>query len=129
MNSLYEFLMDELSDIAREFEDPSVAAHHTCILLSLDGHPIPETFFRLYTANLDLNHLILMNAAAYFSGAGILTIECDCEESSKSICDIHEISNTDFYHEGFKSACEGKASIERIQENLRSLRGKMLHAD
>jgi hypothetical protein len=64
--------------ITEEFDNPSQIAHEICLLLSVDGLPIPETFFKLYTANLDIEPSILYNAVAYFSGAGFLNIACDC---------------------------------------------------
>lgn len=129
MDELYYFLMDELKDITLDIEDPSMAAHNICILLSVDGFPVPETFFRLYIAPVNVDYEILMNALAYFTGAGILEVTCDCDSSSKLLCDVHSITNTDFYHCGMKDACEGSDKVAAIYQHIGTLREELMNVD
>lgn len=129
MESLYQFLMDELYTVTEEFENTSHAAHEVCVLLAVDGEPIPETFYRLYTANLAIDPIIVMNAVCYFSGAGIIQVDCDCADNDKAICDIHSIKNTDFFHAGFKDGVEHPERIALIMEHIEQLRGYLLNVN
>jgi hypothetical protein len=126
MESLYHFLMDELDLVNEEFDNPSQAAHEVCVLLSVDGHSVPETFYRLYTANINIEEFCLINAVAYFTGAGILDVQCDCSDTDKPLCDIANIKNTDFYHAGFKDAVEESKTINSTLQYINELKGYLL---
>lgn len=129
VESLYHFLMDELHTVTEEFENTSHAAHEVCVLLAVDGQPVPETFYRLYTANLTIDPIIMMNAICYFTGVGILQVDCDCSDHDKAICDIASVRNTDFFHAGFKEAVEHPERIELIEEHIEQLRGYLLNVN
>lgn len=126
MESLYHFLMDELNSVTEEFENPSQAAHEVCVLLSVDGLPVPETFYRLYTAKLDIEEMYLINAVAYFAGAGLLDVQCDCCDEDKALCDLANIKNTDFYYAGFRDGVENPDRIELVSQHINQLRGYLL---
>lgn len=129
VESLYHFLMDELHTVTEEFENPSHAAHEVCVLLCVDGQQVPEIFYRLYSANLKVDEMVLINAVSYFAGAGLLTIDCECSDDSKPLCDIHNIKNTDFYHAGFKDGVEHPERIQLILEHIEQLRGYLLNVN
>jgi len=100
VNEFYEFLMHDLNLVSEEFETDSECAHEICKLLSVDDFPIPETFFRMYTASVDIDYVAFYNAASFFSGAGLLSIDCDCPESDKYLCDIAGILDSAFFEKG-----------------------------
>ncbi len=129
VESLYQFLMDELHTVTEEFDNPSHAAHEVCVLLSVDEGTLPETFYRFYTARVNIDPIILINAVSYFSGAGLIKVDCDCSDEDKSLCEIHSIANTDFYHAGFKDVMEKSDRIEKIIEHIEELRGYILNVN
>lgn len=101
MNEFYEYLMLEMADeINGQWEEESDRAHELCFLLSVDGKVIPETFWNFYVAGVGAPHENLTNAAAFFSGMGLLTIDCDCESEWKTSCAIHNIRESEFYESG-----------------------------
>jgi hypothetical protein len=101
VNEFYEYLMLEMAgDIKGTWEDESQRAHELCFLLSLDGHKIPESFFKFYSCNVDVPHEKILNAAAFFSGMGLIEIECDCKDEWKTCCDFNRIEESEFYEAG-----------------------------
>lgn len=122
MEEYYNFLMFELKEIEEEFDIPSQIAHEICLLLSLENNSIPESFFRLYVSNLDTEYSILYNAAAYFTGARFLKIECDCSESDKMICDLHSVSESAFYDIGVDDFKNKTTKWQKINQSIRMIR-------
>lgn len=103
MQGYFEWLLDDLSEVIEEFEDDSARAHQVMVILSAVDGEIPETFYRLYTDQLNIDQEFLRNALAYFSGIGEITVECDCEDCDKSLCDIHGLDANVFYDFGKNS--------------------------
>jgi len=122
MENYYSFLMEELKEITEEFDSPSQIAHEVCLLLSVDGLPIPETFFKLYTANLAIEPSILYNAAAYFSGAGFLNIACDCNDSDKSLCEYSDIHQNPFFTKGMEENFSQQECWQHIDIAVNNIR-------
>ena len=89
MNDYYEYLMHELAQDILVFDDESTRAHELCVLLTLTGGHIPETFLRMYAFPLQIPDHILYSAVAYFAGGNELFIDCDCLED-KLLCPLHE---------------------------------------
>jgi hypothetical protein len=102
MIEYFEFLMDELSSVYEEFDDDNDRAHAVMVTLSAFGN-IPETYYRLYIAPLQIDKDRLHNCLAYFVGIGEIDIECDCSPEDKFLCDINEIYRTEFYKFGKES--------------------------
>jgi len=122
MLDFYEFLMDELGSVTEEFETDSECAHEICTLLSVDGNNIPETFFRLYTANLSINQLTMLNAVSYFCGMGLMSVDCDCESHNKSICEINIIEDSPFYEKGEQDKFDNSSTWIQVNNSINSLR-------
>lgn len=122
MKEYYNFLMFELKDIEEEFDIPSQIAHEICLLLSLENNFIPESFFRLYLSKLDTDYSVLYNAAAYFSGAKFLKIECDCPESDKMLCDLHSVSESAFYEIGADDFANTTSKWQKINQSIQMIR-------
>lgn len=123
MESYYNFLMYELKDIEEELQDPSLIAHEVCLLFSLQGNSIPETFYRLYISNLSTDYVLLYNALSYFTGCGWLTVECDCSSEDKSLCDIHGIPESAFYDKGVQDAQNNTEQFRGIGNSISKMRG------
>lgn len=121
MNDLYEFLMFELSSITEEFDSDEQCAHEVCVLLSVDGHSVPETFYRLYTAPLDINKMTLVNAISYFAGAGFFSIDCDCDPSDKICCEINDITVNPHYEAGKNAMMNGSDNWLEIKSSISTL--------
>jgi len=122
MKEYYNFLMFELKDIEEEFDIPSQIAHEICLLLSLENNLIPESFFRLYLSKLNTDYSVLYNAAAYFSGAKFLKIECDCPESDKMLCDLHSVSESAFYEIGADDFANTTSKWQKISQTIQTIR-------
>lgn len=122
MEEFYTFLMEELLTITEEIDNPSSIAHEVCLTFALDNNPLPESFFKLYTAPVKVDQDLLYNALAYFCGAEFLTVNCDCEPGDKPYCDINNISQNSFFdlgHEDFNEMTEDWMSISQTIESLR----------
>lgn len=122
MLDFYDFLMDELSSVTEEFDSESECAHEICTLLSVDGHSIPETFYKLYTARLDLNELTMLNAVSYFAGMNFLSIDCDCESHNKPLCEINIIQDSPFYEKGCEDRLASSNTWVQVMNSVNSLR-------
>lgn len=123
MEDYYNFLMHELKDIEEEgFEEASSIAHEICILFSLDTSPLPETFYRLYIANLSTDYSVIYNAASYFSGAGLLDIQCDCLEENKYLCDIHSINESAFYEKAVQDRKDNSPQYTGTKNSILKMR-------
>jgi len=90
MNDYYSFLAMELGSACEDFSTPSECAHEICKVLSLSDGSIPETSYRLYTSNITIDYGTMYNAAALFSGAEFLQIDCDCLGSDAEECEYSE---------------------------------------
>lgn len=90
MNDYYSFLAMELGSASEDFPDPSECAHEICKILSLSEGSIPETSYRLYTSNVPIPYVTMYNAAALFSGAEFLQIDCDCLGSDAEQCEFND---------------------------------------
>ena len=121
LNEFYEFLMFELSSITEEFDNDEQCAHEICTLLSVDGHPVPETFYRLYMAPININNLTMTNAIGYFTGAGLLKIDCDCEPSDKIYCEISDIPNNPYYVAGMNAMMNHSENWVNTKARISSL--------
>lgn len=111
MNEFYRYLMLEMaSEINNEWEESSQKAHELCFLLSLDGHEIPETFFRLYACGVDVQEEVIVNALSFFTGMGLIKVNCDCSDEWQSSCEINSISESHFYEAG-KSCVSNKEEV------------------
>jgi hypothetical protein len=105
METFFDYLMSDMAeDINSEWEDNSEKAHELCFLLSLEGSPVPETFYNIYSANLSIPAEILENATAFFHGCGFLTVDCDCKPREKPLCFINSIDKNLFFLKGKESA-------------------------
>jgi hypothetical protein len=113
--------MFELSSVTEEFETEEQCAHEVCKLLSVDGHSIPETFYRLYAAPLNINQLTLMNAVSYFTGAGFLKINCDCSPEMKTYCEIPDIEVNPHYEAGKNAMMSKSDNWVVTKSNIASL--------
>jgi len=128
MEDYYNFLMYELKDIEEEgFENASSIAHEVCILFSLDKQPMPETFYRLYLANLNTDYSVFYNATAYFAGAGLLQIQCDCSDDAKYLCDLNSIDQSAFYDKAIQDRKDNSSvyvgtvnSVEKMREIIQN---------
>lgn len=89
MNDYYSFLAMELGDACEDFSTPSECAHEICKVLSLSEGGIPETSYRFYTSNITIEYGTMYNAAALFSGAEFLQIDCDCLGSKAAECEYN----------------------------------------
>jgi len=118
------YLMLEMSkDINEVWENNSDRAHEFCLLLSLTGQPVPETFFKMYLANVDCNQETLYNAVAFFTGLGFLKIECDCENHDKLLCDLNYTEDSSF----FKIGEDFFQSKDKVWSSLRSRIDSLQH--
>jgi hypothetical protein len=101
MSEFHQYLMNEMaSEINTTWESDSEKAHEMCFLLSVDGQPVPETFFRFYAANINAEYSSIFNAACFFSGMGLLNIQCDCEHDFKNCCELLDITESPFFAKG-----------------------------
>jgi len=123
MEDYYNFLMYELKDIEEEFDNPSNIAHEISLIFSLENNYIPETFYRLYIANLDTDYVMIYNAASYFSGTGFLNIQCDCSGENKNLCDIHGISESAFFDKGVQDKINNTPQYTAIRDSIAKMRG------
>lgn len=126
VNAFYEFLMQDLYTIREVFDNDNDIAEELCTLFSVDGSPIPEIFWRLYIAKVDVNFDTLMNITSYFSGAGLLEISCDCSEENAYLCDISSIQNNPMFESGKIHKDDMHDNFIKITSNIQSLRSEML---
>lgn len=123
MENFYEYLMLEMAgQINEEWDHEYHRAHELCFLLSLDGHPVPETFFRMYSSNVECDMAIIENALAFFSGLGLLSVPCDCASGDKVICEYHLIEESPFFLRGKKSLEENSLLCKNLTARLASIR-------
>lgn len=120
--------MFELNDIVDEFESDTDIAHQTCVLLSLVS-PVPESFFRLYTAHLGVDPTTLFNAVSYFRGCKKLDIACDCSKHDSMVCDLNPIyiEYSSFYEEGTKAMVAYDGHYSRICNEISSLSAEIFN--
>ena len=86
----FSFLAMELGSACEDFPNPSECAHEICKVLSLSEGEIPETNYRLYTSNVPIEYGTMYNAAALFSGAEFLQIDCDCTGPDAGDCEYND---------------------------------------
>lgn len=123
MNDFYEYLMLEMAtQINSEWDHEYHRAHELCFLLSLDSEPVPETFFRLYAANIECDSTVIENALAFFSGLGLLNVQCDCLPEDKIVCEYHLIEESPFFLRGQQSLAENSAVCKDLTKRLASIR-------
>jgi hypothetical protein len=125
VNDFYEYLMMELEEIVEAFNSPAERARELCVLLSLDGEIVPETFFRLYVANLQIPEVIMNAVLANFVGLGQLVVECDCIED-KLLCDINSVYDHDSFDAGLFSLNEGDGYLDYIEGRISAMREDIL---
>jgi hypothetical protein len=107
MEDFYNYLMFEMAfDINSELESNSEKAHELCFVLSLSYDPIPETFFRLYCSGTDVPPEYFINALAFFQGANLLSVFCDCSPQDKHMCEIYHSLEGPFFEAGQKAVAE-----------------------
>lgn len=93
--------MMNLSEINnQEFDSPSKVAYEVCVLLSINNDSIPESFYKMYTCNINIPEVIMTNALAYFSGANFISVTCDCSEDDYHYCNFAQIAENQFYQIG-----------------------------
>jgi hypothetical protein len=123
MDDFYSYLMLEMpQEINSQWPEKSHRAHELCFLLSIDGHPVPESFFKLYASAIDAEALFVNNALAYFSGASLLKVECDCTPEWKASCTIGNIHESDFYQVGIDSRAKGDEVYSVLAERINDVR-------
>ena len=122
MNEYYDFLMNELKDVVDSFESDNERARELCVVMSLGPQPIPETFYRLYIANLQIDPVYVKNAVSYFMGLGKLEIDCDCSPEDKSICDILEMKQSPHFFAGQTSCFAGDNEYDSISSKISTMR-------
>lgn len=123
-DNIYTFLMFELDTINDEFSHESQVAHQACVLFSC-ASPIPETFFRLYSSNLDIDDNTLNNAIAYFAGSGFLDITCDCDRDA-SLCDIQQFYSGPYYDAGCVARKMTPGFHSQVNEEIEALSSEIL---
>lgn len=123
MNEFYQYLMLEMAtQINSEWDHEYHRAHELCFLLSLDSKPVPETFFRLYAANIQCDENVIQNALAFFSGLGLLSVPCDCLDEDKIVCEYHMIEDSPFFLRGKQSLKENSVMCKNLNERIASIR-------
>jgi hypothetical protein len=126
MNAFYEFLMEDLFSIKEVFDNDNDIAEEICVLFSVDGSSIPEIFWRLYIAKVDVEFSTLMNISSYFSGAGLLDISCNCNEEGSYLCEIPAIPNNPLYESGKLDKEAMSDNYVKLVSKIQSLRSEML---
>ncbi len=119
-----QFLLEGLAEVVDYFPDHSHRAHEVCKVLSI-GSPIPETYFRLYTENIDIDENTFYNAVAYFSGIGELKIVCDCYEDH-NLCSIFTIEQTIMFDIGVAAKIAENGDYLSICAELAGLREEVV---
>jgi hypothetical protein len=123
VRDFYEYLMLGMAaDIKSEWENPSHRAHELCFLLSLDAQPVPETFFKMYSSNLDCTPETVENALAFFTGVGVLSVACDCSPQDKVLCEINSIEDSPFFLKGKQAVRENSEECEILTGRIASVR-------
>lgn len=77
-NSVYDYLMDELTDVREFFSEEHEVVIESLCLVAASGEHISEVMLKLYLAPLQLDSSLLSRGIEYMSGMGIITVECDC---------------------------------------------------
>jgi hypothetical protein len=126
MNAFYEFLMEDLFTIKEVFDNDNDIAEEMCVLFSVDGSSIPEIFWRLYIAKVDVDFSTLMNISSYFVGAGLLDITCDCRGQDSYLCEISAIPNNPLYQSGKLDRENMGDNYVMLASKIQSLRSEML---
>lgn len=126
MNAFYEFLMEDLHTIEEVFEDDYEIAEEVCTLLSVDGSPVPEIFWRLYICRVNVDFSKLMGVTSYFAGAGLLQITCDCSDENSYLCEIPAIQNNPLFERGKIDRETMSENFLKVVANIESLRVEML---
>lgn len=72
--------MNELIDTYQDFDDDSMFAFSVAANIAIVGNSVPESVLSLYLAPLTqvIDKNMLVCSLAYFHGANILHVECDC---------------------------------------------------
>lgn len=97
---MYDYLMDDLSEMA----DPSLEDSEQIVLflelLSAVDEFYPEIMLKLYSSPFNFDQDKLKRGVDYFSGLGFLSVECCCVHDSMEIerneIDVHEIDMNDY---------------------------------
>lgn len=125
MEDFYQYLMLEMADdINSQWDHEYHRAHELCFLLSLDSKPVPETFFRIYASNIACENAVIENALAFFSGLGLLDVNCDCHPEDKVICDIHMIEESPFFTRGRQSLADNSYLCQNLTQRLARIRAE-----
>jgi hypothetical protein len=126
MNAFYEFLMQDLHTIKEVFEDDYEIAEEICTLLSVDGSPIPEIFWRLYICKVNIDFSKFMGVTSYFVGAGLLQITCDCSNEDSFLCEIPAFDKNSLFEVGKIDRDTMSDNFIKVTNNIESLRMEML---
>lgn len=100
---LLEFLMDGLADTYSDFDDDSTFAFAVAANIAIIGNSIPESIASMYLVPVIklIDESIVKSSIAYFHGAQILHIQCDCSDPSYD-CLVDNIENNELYQFWFE---------------------------
>lgn len=123
---LSEFLMTDLAASVDDFEDESLFVYSVAVNIAIVGSQIQESLLRMYIQPvMDLVNINLMYASlAYFGGADILNIECDCSGGNMS-CLTTEVRNDPFYVKGASDKLVSARMYEKATSDVLELRSKI----
>jgi aminopeptidase-like protein len=93
--------MYDLHSTFEDFDNDSEFAYSVIANIAIVGDSIPESMMQLYMAPVTnlIDDGMLLSSAAYFHGADILNVECDCSSESP-LCLVEEIQADDFFSRG-----------------------------
>lgn len=115
--------MHGMSETYQDFTDDSAFAYSVIANIAILGSKIPESMMRLYMA--PVNNLVddglMLSSAAYFHGADILSVECDCTSQSP-LCLVEEMQGNDFYISGQDDKLSAAPMYNRAVSDITSLR-------
>lgn len=120
---LSEFLMNDLAATFADTQDDGFFAYSVLANIAVAGSSISESMMQLYLGPCYeiANRNIILNNAAYFHGAGILHIECDCSDN-RVLCLVNDLENNECHDVGAEAKNTGHPMYTQAVADIMSLR-------
>lgn len=115
--------MNDLADTFADSEDDGFFAYSVLANIAVAGDSISESMMQLYLGPCCqlVGREIILNNAAYFHGAEILNIECDCHDN-KVLCLVNDLQNNECHGVGVEAKKIGHPMYTQAVADIMSLR-------